>query len=70
MTLAVTQGQETAMRLVVSSRMTILICLCVGSLSTLVSTLWGICAQMLSADTVLDMVDVYARAGVQRGGVL
>ncbi len=31
---------------------------CVGSPSTLVSTLWGICARMLSTETVSDMVDV------------
>jgi hypothetical protein len=46
------------MRLAVSSLMTILICLWVGSPSTRVKVVCGICALMLSADTVSDMIDV------------
>jgi hypothetical protein len=44
------------MRLAVSSLITILICLWVGSPRTLVKVVCGICALMLSADTVLEML--------------
>jgi len=43
----------------VSSLMTIFTCLWVGSPRTHVRVVCGICALMLSADTVLDMFDVF-----------
>jgi hypothetical protein len=46
------------MRLAVSSLKTIFTCLWVGSPRTRVRVVCGICALMLSADTVLDMFDV------------
>ena len=48
------------MRLVVSSQMTIFTCLCVGSPSTLMVSMGiGMCALMLSSNTVSDiMIDI------------
>ncbi len=50
------QGQETAIRLVVSLQRINFSCLCIGSPWTRVKTGCGIWALILSADTVLDMV--------------